>query len=62
MQIEMTVKKRKPRSLNKVSKCCVSLQVLYVQSNSVIHSIQLINLTDMPQVFGRMFEYLTSNK
>jgi len=59
----MTVKNRKPRSGNKVIKSCVSMQVLYVQNNSVIHSILLITLSDMPQVFGRMlFEYLTSNK
>jgi hypothetical protein len=62
MQIEMIVKKIKSRSRNKINKSCVSLQVLYVQNNSVIHSILLINLSDMPQVFGRMFEYLTSNK
>ena len=62
MQIEMTVKKRKPRSRNVVNKSCVSLQVPYVQNNSVIHSILLINLSEMPQGFGRMFEYLTSNK
>lgn len=63
MQIEMTVKNRKPRSRNEVIKSCVSMQALYVQNNSVINSILLITLTDMPQVFGRMlFEYLTSNK
>lgn len=62
MQIEMTVKKRKPRSRNIVNQSCVFLQFRYVQNNSVIHSILLINLSEMPQVFGRMFEYLTPNK
>jgi len=65
MQIEMTAPlppPKTPRSRNKINKSCVSLQVLYVQNNSVIHSILLIKPSDMPQDFGSMFEYLTSNK
>jgi hypothetical protein len=52
MQIEITVKKSRGGG-NIVNKGCVSMQVLYVQNNFVIHSVLLIDVFDMPQFCGR---------